>query len=78
MAIKAEQAGFTALHSSDHFHPWSERQGHSGFAFSWVAAALQATHLPCSMVCAPGQRYHPAIVAQVFATWVLCFQIEYF
>ena len=25
----AEQAGFTAIHSSDHFHPWSERQAQS-------------------------------------------------
>jgi coenzyme F420-dependent glucose-6-phosphate dehydrogenase len=28
---------------SDHFHPWSERQGQSGFAWSWLGAALQAT-----------------------------------
>ena len=64
----AEQAGFDAIHSSDHFHPWSVRQGQSGFTFSWIAAALQATNLPFSMVCAPGQRYHPAIVAQALAT----------
>jgi probable non-F420 flavinoid oxidoreductase len=67
-AVMAEQAGFTGVHSSDHFHPWSERQGQSGFSFSWIAAALQATRLPFSMVCAPGQRYHPAIVAQAFGT----------
>jgi probable non-F420 flavinoid oxidoreductase len=64
----AEQAGFGAIHSSDHFHPWSVRQGQSGFSFSWISAALQSTHLPFSMVCAPGQRYHPAIVAQALAT----------
>jgi probable non-F420 flavinoid oxidoreductase len=64
----AEEAGFDAIHSSDHFHPWSVRQGQSGYSFSWIAAALQATHLPFSMVCAPGQRYHPAIVAQAIAT----------
>jgi coenzyme F420-dependent glucose-6-phosphate dehydrogenase len=68
LAQAAEAAGFDAIHSSDHFHPWSTRQGESGFAFSWVAAALQATSLPVSMVCAPGQRYHPAIVAQAIAT----------
>jgi probable non-F420 flavinoid oxidoreductase len=68
LAIMAEKAGFDAIHSSDHFHPWSKRQGHSGFAFSWVASALQATSLPVSMVCAPGQRYHPAVVAQAIAT----------
>ena len=64
----AEEAGFDAIHSSDHFHPWSVRQGQSGFTFSWIAAALQATALPFSMVCAPGQRYHPAIIAQALAT----------
>jgi coenzyme F420-dependent glucose-6-phosphate dehydrogenase len=68
LAIKAEKAGFDAIHSSDHFHPWSKRQGQSGFTFSWIAAAMQATSLPFSMVCAPGQRYHPAIVAQAIAT----------
>lgn len=64
----AERAGFDGIHSSDHFHPWSVRQGHSGFSFSWIGAAMQATSLPFSMVCAPGQRYHPAIVAQAIAT----------
>jgi coenzyme F420-dependent glucose-6-phosphate dehydrogenase len=68
LAIMAEEAGFDGIHSSDHFHPWSERQGQCGFAFSWIAAAMQATRLPFSMVCAPGQRYHPAIVAQAVAT----------
>ncbi|MBW8682746.1 TIGR03885 family FMN-dependent LLM class oxidoreductase [Chitinophaga rhizophila] len=67
-AVAAEQAGFTAIHCSDHFHPWSERQGQSGYSFAWIAAALQATKVPISMVCAPGQRYHPAIVAQAIAT----------
>jgi coenzyme F420-dependent glucose-6-phosphate dehydrogenase len=64
----AEKAGFGAISSSDHFHPWSERQGQSGFSFAWLGAALLATGLPYSMVCAPGQRYHPAIVAQAIAT----------
>jgi coenzyme F420-dependent glucose-6-phosphate dehydrogenase len=68
LAQAAEAAGFDAIHSSDHFHPWSIRQGESGFSFSWVASVLQATRLPVSMVCAPGQRYHTAIVAQAIAT----------
>lgn len=67
-AVMAENAGFGGIHSSDHFHPWSARQGQAGFSFAWVAAAMQATKLPFSMVCAPGQRYHPAIVAQAMAT----------
>jgi len=64
----AETAGFNAAMCSDHFSPWSERQGHSGFAWSWLGAALQSTSLPFGVVNAPGQRYHPAIVAQAAAT----------
>lgn len=65
---KAEAAGFDAIHSSDHFHPWISKQGNSGFAFSWIAAAMQVCQLPFSMICAPGQRLHPAIAAQAIAT----------
>ena len=64
----AEAAGFEGVWSSDHFSPWSERQGESGFAWSWLGAAMQATALPFGVVNAPGQRYHPAIVAQAAAT----------
>ena len=69
----AEEAGFTAGMCSDHFSPWSERQGQSGFAWSWLGAALQATDLPFGVVNAPGQRYHPAIVAQAAATLAAMF-----
>jgi probable non-F420 flavinoid oxidoreductase len=65
---EAEAAGFGAGMSSDHFSPWSERQGESGFAWSFLGAALEATSLPFGVVNAPGQRYHPAIVAQAAAT----------
>ena len=64
----AEEVGFTAAMCSDHFAPWSTRQGHSGFAWSWLGAALATTSLPFGAVNAPGQRYHPAIVAQAVAT----------
>ena len=64
----AEGAGFDACHTSDHFHPWSKRQGHSGLTIAWLGAAMQATKFPFSFVNAPGQRYHPAIVAQALAT----------
>lgn len=66
--IRAEQAGFDAAMCSDHFSPWSERQGESGYAWSWLGAALQATSLSFGVVTAPGQRYHPAITAQAIAT----------
>jgi probable non-F420 flavinoid oxidoreductase len=64
----AEAAGFDAAMCSDHFAPWSARQGHSGYAWSWLGAALQATSLSFGVVTAPGQRYHPAIAAQAIAT----------
>ncbi|GIE83173.1 LLM class F420-dependent oxidoreductase [Actinoplanes philippinensis] len=66
--IAAERAGFDAAMCSDHFSPWSARQGQSGFAWSWLGAALQATNLSFGVVNAPGQRYHPAIIAQAIGT----------
>jgi probable non-F420 flavinoid oxidoreductase len=66
--IAAERAGFGAAMCSDHFSPWSERQAQSGFAWSWLGAALQATNLSFGVVNAPGQRYHPAIIAQAIGT----------
>ena len=65
---RSEAAGFTAASCSDHFHPWSTQQGESGFAWSWLGSALEATQLTLGVVNAPGQRYHPAIIAQGAAT----------
>ena len=71
--IAAEEAGFAAAKSSDHFYPWSERQGQSGFAWTWLGAAMQATRLPFGMISAPGYRYHPAVLAQAAATAAIMF-----
>ncbi|HTO29201.1 MAG TPA: TIGR03885 family FMN-dependent LLM class oxidoreductase [Devosia sp.] len=68
LVIAAEQAGFDCAKSSDHFHPWSEKQGQSGFAWSWLGAAMQATSLGFGIISAPGYRYHPAVLAQAAAT----------
>lgn len=64
----AEAAGFDGALSSDHLAPWLEENGHSGFAWSWLGAALQATGMRYRVVCAPGDRYHPAVIAQAAAT----------
>jgi probable non-F420 flavinoid oxidoreductase len=64
----AEAAGFDAAMCSDHFAPWGEAQGQSGFAWSWLGAALEATRLSFGTVSAPGYRYHPAVHAQAIAT----------
>lgn len=71
--VHAERAGFEAAMCSDHFAPWSARQGHSGFAWTWLGAAGQATSLALGVVCAPVQRYHPAIIAQAAATMARMF-----
>src|SRR5918994_506589 len=70
---EAAAAGFTRAMCSDHFSPWSSRQGESGFAWSWLGAAHQATELPFGVVTAPGQRYHPAVTAQAAATLAAMF-----
>jgi probable non-F420 flavinoid oxidoreductase len=64
----AEEAGFDAISSSDHFAPWNRSQGESGYVWSWLGAAMQTTSVPFSVVTAPGQRYHPAILAHAIAT----------
>jgi probable non-F420 flavinoid oxidoreductase len=64
----AETAGFASAMCSDHLAPWSERQGHSGHAWAWLGSALEATRLDFGVVTAPGQRYHPAVLAQAIAT----------
>lgn len=67
-AQRAAEAGFAHAMCSDHFHPWSDRQGHAGYTWSWLGAALATTPMSFGTVCAPGQRYHPAIIAQAVAT----------
>jgi probable non-F420 flavinoid oxidoreductase len=65
----AEQAGFQGVLAADHFHPWLEENGHSGYVWSWLGAALHATSsMTFGTVNAPGDRYHPAIIAQAAAT----------
>jgi alkanesulfonate monooxygenase SsuD/methylene tetrahydromethanopterin reductase-like flavin-dependent oxidoreductase (luciferase family) len=41
----AEQAGFDGLWISDHFHPWLDEQGQSGFVWSVIGAISAATSL---------------------------------
>ena len=54
----------------DHYFPWLEAQGHSGYAWSILGAVVQgprAVPLMTYVTC-PTLRYHPAIVAQKAAT----------
>src|SRR5437588_5822394 len=69
-AQMAEQAGFASLWISDHFHPWNDEQGHSGFVWSLIGAIAQATQRTrvTTAVTCPIMRMHPAIVAHAAAT----------
>lgn len=69
-AVHAEVVGFDIIVSSDHFHPWSDTGGQSGFPWVWIALAAQKTKKVevGTAVTTPLLRYHPAIVAQAFAT----------
>src|SRR4051794_29182346 len=68
-AVEAEEAGFDGIGCSDHLQPWWE-PGESGHAWVWLGAAGQATkRVPLGTgVTPPGPRYHPALIAQAWAT----------
>ena len=68
-ARMAQDAGFEALWISDHFHPWNDAQGQSGFVWGTIGALSQAVDLPIgTAVTCPTVRMHPAVVAQAAAT----------
>jgi G6PDH family F420-dependent oxidoreductase len=69
-AAQAEQAGFDFEVMSDHYFPWLDEQGHSGYAWSLLGAVTQVTERVELMtyVTCPILRYHPAVVAQKAAT----------
>src|SRR5689334_5345507 len=72
-AALAEQHGFSGLWISDHYHPWNEAQGESGFVWSMIGAISQATErVPVTTaVTCPTLRIHPAVLAQAAATSAL-------
>jgi G6PDH family F420-dependent oxidoreductase len=69
-AVKAQAAGFQDLWISDHFHPWNDEQGHSGFVWATIGAIAQAAPgmgVTTAVTC-PTVRIHPAVIAQAAAT----------
>ncbi|HUH07502.1 MAG TPA: TIGR03557 family F420-dependent LLM class oxidoreductase [Egibacteraceae bacterium] len=69
-AAAAEQAGFRTAMVSDHFHPWTSRQGQSPFVWSVLGGIAQATErirVGTGVTC-PTIRTHPAIIAHAAAT----------
>jgi G6PDH family F420-dependent oxidoreductase len=69
-ARMAEDAGFQGLWISDHYHPWNDEQGHSGFVWSTIGALSEATSAMkvTTAVTCPTLRIHPAVIAQAAAT----------
>jgi coenzyme F420-dependent glucose-6-phosphate dehydrogenase len=68
--VLAEELGFDSVFVSDHFQPWRHTGGHAPFSLAWLGAlgAKTSRVLLGTSVLAPTFRYHPAIVAQAFAT----------
>jgi coenzyme F420-dependent glucose-6-phosphate dehydrogenase len=68
--IAAEENGFDSVFVSDHLQPFRHDGGHAPFAMSWLGALGAATEgiTIGTSVLTPTFRYHPAIVAQCFAT----------
>src|SRR5262245_28401636 len=69
-ARSAEEAGFSFAMISDHFHPWTDRQGQSPFVWTVIGAVAQVTErmkIGVGVTC-PTMRIHPAIIAQAAAT----------
>jgi coenzyme F420-dependent glucose-6-phosphate dehydrogenase len=79
-ARRAEDAGFSFVLISDHYHPWVDAQGHSPFVWGVIGAIAEATErlrLGTAVTC-PLIRMHPAIVAQAAATSALLMDGRFF
>ena len=65
-----DKKGIERCWTSDHYMPWWHTGASGGAAWPWMGAALaKTTKLVIGTgVTAPILRYHPSIVAQVFAT----------
>jgi coenzyme F420-dependent glucose-6-phosphate dehydrogenase len=70
-SAQAERSGLEIVALSDHFQPWRHHGGHSPAALPWLGAAGQRTSTARlgTSVLTPTLRYHPAVIAQAFATF---------
>jgi len=69
-ARAAEEHGFSFASISDHYHPWTDRQGQSPFVWAVLGGIAQVTSklVVGTGVTCPSFRIHPAIIAQAAAT----------
>jgi len=70
IAVAAEEHGMDSVLVSDHFQPWRHVGGHAPFSIAWMSAVGERTArvLLGTSVMTPTFRYHPAVIAQAFAT----------
>jgi G6PDH family F420-dependent oxidoreductase len=79
-AARAEATGFSGISVSDHFHPWTDRQGQSPFVWSvlgGIAATTEHIKVGTGVTC-PTIRTHPAIIAQAAATMAVMMPGRFF
>jgi coenzyme F420-dependent glucose-6-phosphate dehydrogenase len=70
LVVLAERVGLDSAFISDHLQPWRHEGGHAPNAVAWLGMALERTEriVLGTSVLTPTLRYHPAVVAQQFAT----------
>lgn len=74
-AQAAEQAGFAYAWASDHIQPWQDNEGHSMFPWLTLVLVGNSTNrlsFGTGVTC-PTYRYHPAVVAQAFASLAILY-----
>ena len=69
-SVLAEDVGFDSVFVSDHLQPWRHDGGHAPAALPWLGALGASTDriIMGTSVLTPTLRYHPAVIAQAFAT----------
>jgi coenzyme F420-dependent glucose-6-phosphate dehydrogenase len=70
LGVLAERVGFDSVMISDHFQPWRHVGGHAPYALACLSAIGERTERVVlgTSVLTPSFRYHPAVLAQAFAT----------
>ncbi len=73
LGVRAEQVGLDSVMVSDHLQPWRHEGGHAPHALTALTAIGERTERVQlgTSVLTPTFRYHPAVLAQQFATMAL-------
>ncbi|MBF4766911.1 glucose-6-phosphate dehydrogenase (coenzyme-F420) [Nocardioides agariphilus] len=75
LGVLAEQVGLDSVMISDHLQPWRHIGGHGPSALACLTAIGERTQriVLGTSVLTPSFRYHPAVLAQQFATLALLY-----